>query len=190
MKKLFRPYLAFLLMGSLLATTACKEDEEPEPDHDHELITTVTLTLVPTDTSKPTVTATWEDLDGVGGTPATIDDLVLSANTIYTGSISFESEEDHGDHSHGHDLTDEIREEGDAHELFYVVTPQGLVSFEKTDVDDNNRPIGLETRVITTGAGTGTVRVVLKHQPGLKSNNSDINTGETDVDITFNTTVQ
>ncbi|MFT2010794.1 hypothetical protein ACMA1I_19120 [Pontibacter sp. 13R65] len=193
MKNLFRPYLAFLLLGSLLFTTACKDDEEPEPDHEHELITNVTLRLVPTDTNKPTVTASWENLVGVGAT-ATIDDLVLSANTTYTGSISFESEEEHGDHSHAHDLTKEIREEGDSHELFYRVTPEGLVTVTKTDVDENNRPIGLETTVTTNAAGTGVFRVVLKHQPGLKitsnDDNAKMNIGETDVDIEFPLTVQ
>ncbi|WP_187262189.1 hypothetical protein [Pontibacter beigongshangensis] len=190
MKKSFRPYLAFLLLGSLLSFTACKEDEEPAPDHEHELITTITLTLVPTDASKPTVTAIWEDLDGVGGNPATVDDLVLSANTTYNGSISFASVENHDGHSHGHDLTAEIKEEGEAHEVFYVVTPQGLVSFEKTDKDTNGRPIGIETTATTSVAGSGTVRVVLKHQPGTKSNSSNMSTGETDVDIVFETTVQ
>lgn len=190
MKKQFRPYLAFLLMGGLLTFSACKDEEDPEPDHEHDAITTVTLTLTPTDSSKPVVTATWEDHDGPGGEAPEVDDLVLSANTTYTGSLTFASEEEHGDHHDLHDLTDEIREEGTAHEVFYLVTPQGLVTFNKTDEDDNGRPIGLATTATTTAAGTGTVRVMLKHQPGTKSNTSNENTGETDVDITFDARVQ
>jgi hypothetical protein len=177
-------------MGSLLTFSACKDDEDPEPDHEHDAVTTVTLTLTPTDTSKPVVTATWEDLDGPGGKAPEIDELVLSANTTYTGSLTFAAEEEHGDHHHAHDLTEEIREEGTAHEVFYLVTPQNLVAFNKTDKDANNLPIGLATTATTTAAGTGKVRVVLKHQPGTKSSTSNENTGETDVDITFETKVQ
>lgn len=188
MKKSFRPYLAFLLMGSLLSFSACKDDEDPEPDHEHEVITTVTLTL--TSTNGETVTATWEDLDGPGGNAPEVDELVLSANTTYTGSITFASEEAHGDHHHAHDLTAEIREEGTAHEVFYLVTPQNLVTFSKTDRDANGRPIGLETTATTTAAGEGKVRILLKHQPGTKSDSSNENTGETDVDITLDTWVQ
>jgi hypothetical protein len=190
MKKSFRPYLAFLLMGSVLTFSACKDEKDPEPDHEHDVVTTVTLTLTPTDNSKPVVTAIWEDQDGPGGNAPTIDELVLSANTTYTGSIAFASEEAHGDHHHAHDLTADIREEGTAHEIFYLVTPQNLVTFSKTDKDASGLPIGLETTATTTAAGQGKVRIILKHQPGTKSSTSNENTGESDVDITFNTKVQ
>lgn len=189
MKKSFRPYLAFLFMGSLLTFSACKDEEDPEPDHEHDVVTTVTLTLTPSNGGQP-VTATWEDLDGPGGKAPEIDQLVLSANTTYTGSISFASEEAHDDHHHAHDLTADIRAEGTAHELFYFANPQGLVTFTKTDKDANGRPIGLETTATTTAAGQGKLRIMLKHQPGTKSSTSNENTGETDVDITFDITVQ
>ncbi|PVY39932.1 hypothetical protein [Pontibacter virosus] len=189
MKKSFRPYIAFLLMGSLLTFSACKDEEDPEPDHEHDAVTTVTLTLTPTSGGQA-VTATWEDHDGPGGNAPEIDELVLSANTTYTGSITFASEEEHGDHHDTHDLTEEIREEGTAHEIFYLVTPQGLVTFNKTDKDANNLPIGLETTATTSAAGTGKVRIILKHQPGTKTSTSNENTGESDVDITFDTRVQ
>lgn len=189
MKKSFRPYLAFLLMGSLLTFSACKDEDEPEPDHEHGVVTTVTLTLTPANGGQP-VTATWEDLDGYGGKDPEVDELVLSANTTYTGSLTFASEEAHGDHHHAHDLTAEIREEGTAHEIFYFANPQGLVTFTKTDKDANGLPIGLGTSASTAAAGTGKVRIVLKHQPGTKSSTSNENTGETDVDITFDTKVQ
>jgi len=189
MKKLFRPYLAFLFMGSLLTFSACKDEKDPEPDHEHDVVTTVTLTLKPANGGE-TVTATWEDLDGPDGKAPEIDELVLSANTTYTGSISFASEEAHGDHHDTHDLTADIREEGTVHEIFYLVTPQNLVTFSKTDKDANGLPIGLETTATTTAAGQGKVRIILKHQPGTKSANSNENTGESDVDISFNTRVQ
>ncbi|MDO6390903.1 hypothetical protein Q4E40_12250 [Pontibacter sp. BT731] len=189
MKKSFRPYLAFLLTGSLLTFSACKDEAEPEPDHEHDVVTTVTLTLTPANGGQA-VTATWEDLDGPGGKAPVIEQLVLSANTTYNGSITFASEEAHGDHHDTHDLTADIRAEGTAHEIFYQVTPQGLVAFSKTDKDAGGLPIGLETAATTTAAGAGKVRIILKHQPGTKSSTSNENTGETDVDISFDTKVQ
>jgi hypothetical protein len=47
----------------------------------------------------------------------------------------------------------------------------------------------LETSWTTGAASSGTFRVVLKHQPGLKSATSGSSTGETDLDITFETNI-
>lgn len=190
MKKLFRPYTAFLLLGGLLSTTACKENADPEPELEQELITTVVLRLEPADKGQQ-VTVTWRDLDGPGGQAPVIDNLVLKPNTVYNASLSFldESMPAHG----AHDITEEIRTEGSEHEVFYVVTGGANVSFAKnvqTDLDSNNRPIGLETVATTAAASTGAVRIVLKHQPGLKTAFSTIETGETDVDVTFPTVIQ
>ncbi len=189
MERLFRPYVATLLLGGLLATSACKEKVDPEPEHEQELITTVVLRLEPVDKGQQ-VTVTYRDLDGPGGQAPVIDNLVLKPNTVYNASLSFLDE---SMPSHAHDITEEIREEGSEHEVFYVVTGGANISFAKTvqtDMDANNRPIGLETVATTAAASTGAVRIVLKHQPGLKSASSTIETGETDVDITFPTVIQ
>jgi len=55
------------------------------------------------------------------------------------------------------------------------------------DQDDNGFPVGLST-TWTTGTHretTGEFTVVLKHQPGEKSADSDFNTGGTDINIDF-----
>jgi hypothetical protein len=58
-------------------------------------------------------------------------------------------------------------------------------------LDENNLPLGLTTTWTTTGSsGGGTFRVLLKHQPELKSANSTSTVGETDLDLTFNIGVQ
>ncbi|WP_125185433.1 hypothetical protein [Botryobacter ruber] len=189
MKTLFRPYLAFLFLGSLLTITACKDDEVPEPDEEQELITTVTLRLDPEDTDKgQSVSATWRDLDGPGGQPETKETLTLQPNMVYNGTLTILDESQTGKTV---DITAEVREEGEEHQVFYVVDPQSLLTIQTTDTDNKSRPLGLQTTVTTDEVtGTGTIRIVLKHQPKLKSASSNINTGETDVDIKFDTIVQ
>lgn len=190
MKKLFRPYLALTLMGSLVAFSSCDDHDHEPHDHDQELITTMTLTMTPQDGGSA-VTATFRDVDGPGGqNPVmTPEQVVLDANTTYVTNITLLNEAN--DHGHPEDVTEEVENEGTDHELFFVPSPADLLTVTKTDRDANNRPIGLESTIQTGAAQSGTLRVVLKHQPGgLKSDNSNINTGETDIDVTYNIAVQ
>lgn len=106
--------------------------------------------------------------------------LQLAANTQYNATVTFND-----------DIEDEVTEEGTDHELFYVANPASLFSnITKTDMDANNRPIGLAATVTTGAAGTGTLVVTLKHQPGLKGSTSNPNVGETDVQANFNVIIQ
>lgn len=187
MKKQFKSYLTLALAGSLLAFTSCDNHDDEPHDDEGELITTVTLTMTPQGGGTP-ITATYRDIDGPGGqapvmTPANV---VLQAGTVYNTTITLLDE------SHdAEDLTAEIREKGAEHEFFFVPSPAELVTVTKTDRDSNNRQVGLESTIATGTAQAGTLRVVLKHQPGgLKTDNSNINTGETDVDVTYNITLQ
>ncbi|MFD2246897.1 hypothetical protein [Pontibacter ruber] len=186
MKKLFRPYLAILLMGAMAATTtACDDDDEPAAESEQEMITTVTLSLVPSGKGQ-SVTATWKDADGITGSQQpTIDVLNLAPNTTYTGTLTILDESK----TPAANISQEVEAEGDEHELFYTTTVPG-VTIATTDVDKNNRPLGLKTTVTTTATGTGEVRILLKHQPGQKGATSDPNKGETDIDVKFNTVVQ
>ena len=61
--------------------------------------------------------------------------------------------------------------------------------------DANGKPLGLtttwtSTSTLGTGTLSGTFRVLLKHQPDLKTDLSDSNAGETDLDLTFTLNVQ
>jgi hypothetical protein len=188
MKKQFKSYLTLALAGSLLAFTSCDDHDHEPHDHEGELITTMTLTMTPQGGGSP-VTATFQDLDGDGGnppvmTPATV---TLQAGTTYNTSITLKDESHNGE-----DLTAEIREKGAEHEFFFVPSPATLLTVTKTDRDSNNRPIGLESTIQTAATPqTGSLRVVLKHQAGgLKTNSSTINTGETDIDVTYNISIQ
>jgi hypothetical protein len=187
MKKQFKSYLTLALAGALLTFSSCDDHDHEPHDHEGELITTMTLTMTPQGGGTP-VTATFRDLDGEGGNPPvmTPEVVTLRPNTTYNTTITLKDESHHDE-----DLTAEIREKGAEHEFFFVPSPAGLATVTKTDRDSNNRPIGLTSTIATGAAQTGTLRVVLKHQAGgLKTDNSNINTGETDIDVTYNINIQ
>jgi hypothetical protein len=108
----------------------------------------------------------------------------------------------------GYDLTTEVTNEGDQHQFFFSWTnnvfadPAGNGNIDNStdpvnytgasnSKDKNNRPLGLTTTWTTAiNAASGSFRVLLKHQPNLKTDTSDSNTGESDLDITFTINVQ
>jgi len=191
MKKFLKPYLATLMMGTLLlAGTSCKDDDpkpkpDPAPVDEQELITTMTLNLVPEGKGQ-NVTAVFTDPDGDGGAAPTIEMLTLAPNTTYNVTVTLSDDSK----TPPVDITAEVKSEGDEHELFYEPVGDLNVTAQKTDLDKNNRPIGLTATLVTGAASAGKLRVTLKHQPGLKGATSDISKGETDVQAEFPTTIQ
>ena len=179
-------YLTMLLVLSMLAI-ACEKDD-PEPPNEEELITTVTYQLVAD--GGATVEMSFVDLDGDGGDAPTIVGGTLAANTIYTGSITLLNEIENPTE----DITLEVREEDDEHQLFFETNIAGL-TVDYRDEDGNGRPLGLETTVTTGAAGQGTLTVTLRHEPakdadgvanGLIANAG----GETDIEVAFPVNVE
>lgn len=182
-----------LLLALPLAFSACKKDkDDPQPDDDSELITTVTYTLTPVaGSAAPTATLTWEDLDGEGGpntpvlTPAV---LTLRAGTTYTGSITLLDRTK----TPAANITDEIAAKKNDHLFFYGYTPTppatSLLTVDRTDRDANSREVGLTTRLVTTTATTGALKITLRHQPGTK--NGTFAPGDTDVEVNLPVAVQ
>ncbi|MBJ6117770.1 hypothetical protein JAO76_06190 [Pontibacter sp. BT310] len=179
MKKLLRPYLAVLLMGSLITTTSCGGDDDPAPVVDRETITTAKLTLEPQGKVGTAVTASYEDLDGPGGNAPVIPQMTLKAGVTYNATLTILNKTT--------SLNSEIIAEANDHQVYYTSTPTSLMTVTVTDKDSQNRPLGLTSTILTGNAGTGTLKVVLKHQPGTKGSAT---AGETDVDATFNVVVQ
>lgn len=168
--------IVMLLTASIF--TACKDEEVPELTNDEELITTLTLTFED-DLTGALSTFTFRDADGPGGAaPTTFDTIRLTTGSTYQLHISLLNESV----SPAEDLTTEVEDEGDAHQLFYTVADADI-TFAYADTDTNGDPVGLHMTASAGSAGSGTVTVTLKHQPGTKDGN--ITTGETDVEITF-----
>ncbi|GAB2948125.1 hypothetical protein GCM10027048_11260 [Hymenobacter coalescens] len=184
-KPLFRPFLAALLLATPMVFLAgCgNDDDDPEPEEENELITTVRYTLTPAGGGTPVIVE-YKDLDGAGGNAPTIGSLTLAANTTYTGAVAFLDESK----TPAANITAEVSAEANEHLVVYVPAPANLLTITRTDRDGNNRELGLATRVVTTAAATGTLKVTLKHQPGTK--NGQPEPGSTDAEVTFPVTVR
>lgn len=180
-------FLSLLILG-LFTITSCGGDD-PVVEPPEEIITTLTYTLTPVSGGQ-TVVLSFQDLDGDGGNAPTVTGGTLAANTIYQGSIELlnESEEP------AEDITAEVRELDLEHQFFFSTTVNGL-AVTYSDVDANNNPLGLTTSVTTTDAGNGTLTVVLRHEPNKSASgvsDGDITNagGETDIEVTFDITVE
>lgn len=184
-----------LMLGLLIA--GCESDD-PQKEDTPELITKATLTFTPVG-GGTTVTATATDPDGEGVQDIAVDGAInLTAGVNYTLSLSLINELAEVT-SPEYNITEEVEEEGDEHMFFFAWTgdvfsdPTGngnidnradAVNYE--DEDEGGLPIGIVTSW-TAGAASssGTFRVVLKHQPDLKTETSGSDTGESDLDIEF-----
>ncbi|RNI23694.1 hypothetical protein [Rufibacter latericius] len=184
MKSFLKPSLALLFTASVFMTS-CSNDEDPVPTNEEELITTLQLDFMPT-AGGTTVTATYRDLDGPGGQAPTITPVQLAANKSYALAVTVLDESK----TPAEDITEEVQEEGHEHQFFYVPSTGLNLTMTYNDADKNNLPMGINNRAATGAASTGTLQVVLKHQPGSKSATSTINTGETDVEVSFPVTIQ
>ncbi|MEL6560152.1 MAG: hypothetical protein AAFQ94_18330 [Bacteroidota bacterium] len=198
MNKKFYSYIllaSFAFMSLFLAS--CNDDEEPEEENLPEIITDVTLTFTP-EGGGTAVTATATDPDGDGVADLAVSGPVnLAANTTYTLAITIFNS------IANENVTEEIEEEDDEHQFFFSFTdgafssPMGngnvdnrddAVNYE--DEDGGGLPLGLETMWTTGDAASGSFRVILKHQPDIKSSTSTSNDGESDFDISWTLNIQ
>ena len=198
--KTLRFICLLLVASSLLFLSSCKKDD-PKPENIPEAITKATLTFTPAGGAAVIVTAT--DPDGDGPLPRTLSGPVnLVKNVSYTLKITLINELAKPTDPE-YDITEEVEEEADEHMFFFAWTnntfsnPTGNGNVDNrsdavnyVDTDTKGLPLGLETSWTTINAsGNGTFRVILKHQPDLKSATTTSNDGESDLDVTFNLTV-
>ena len=186
MKNLFAYLLLFSVLG--LTIVSCGDDEDPEIPNEEEVITTLIYTL--TATNGNTVEMRFTDLDGDGGDAPVITGGTLSANSTYTGALRLLNESE----SPAENITEEIEEEDEEHQFFFQVSG-GNITVTYNDQDEDNNPIGLSTTVTTGAAGASTLTVTLRHEPnkaGTGVSDGDITNagGETDIEVTFDVTVQ
>ncbi|MEM6316790.1 MAG: T9SS type A sorting domain-containing protein [Bacteroidota bacterium] len=179
--------------------TVVDDADAPECENEEEVIDRVTLTFTPTAGGEPVV-AVASDPDGPGPQSLTVEPISLMESTEYQLSIGLENT------AEGENITEEIQEEDDEHQFFFAFgedlfeLPNGDGNIDNpadpinyNDQDDNGLPVGLSTNWTTACTSEGSVmgdfRVVLKHQPGVKTATSSFNDGGTDIDITWNMTV-
>ena len=198
MKTIFRN-LPLVIFMSLLALSGCKKDD-PKPEDVPELITKTTITFTPAVGSPVVVTAT--DPDNNGPKDIVVDGPInLLKGTTYVLSIQlvnglYKTTDD------GYDVSKQILTEADEHQFYFswnaglFSDPSGNGNIDNRNdplnygasVDSKGRPVGLTTTWTTAGtgsAGANSFRILLKHQPDIKSTTSTSSDGESDLDLTF-----
>lgn len=177
----------FFSIGVVLFTSCGKDNEDPETPpavvNEEELITTVTLQFSDPLNIQPDVVATFRDTDGPGGAePSQFDTIFLAPSTLYQVTILLLNESVNP----AENITTEVEEEAADHLFCY--TAEGVdLDIVRTD-SDGAYEIGIASAWQTNAAGNGSVKVVLKHQPGIKDGSCE--PGETDVEIDFPVVVE
>jgi len=171
--------------GALMVAVSACGDSSTAPGGETEVISRVTLTLTPS-AGGAALSSFIDDSDGNGPTApsAQVGALALAKGVTYTGTVKFENRLV----TPAEDITTEVQAESNEHRVFYTVTNTG-VTVSTTDVDGQNRPLGVRFRkvVTSTASGAGTMRVVLCHYDSApKVAAATSCTGETDIDLTFN----
>jgi hypothetical protein len=178
-------FLKYALLASTLIFASCSDDDDtPEPVNEEEVITTLTVTL---DSGSDSVVMQYQDLDGDGPDAATVTvSGSLSANTTYDGSIILLNETE----SPAENVTEEIEEEDLDHQFFYTVGSGLDVAAEYGDADSEGNPLGLSFILNTGVASSGGLTFTLRHEPNKPNTGLENAGGETDIEVTFDVTVE
>lgn len=181
-------YIVSLTLAATALFTSCKKDDDdpknPGDPNESELITTVRINFTDSAGTAPGVSVVFRDLDGEGGNaPTRFDTIRLQPSTTYYTEILLLNESA----LPADTISNEVAEEADDHLFFFLHTGVDITT-TYLDQDSNGLPLGLQTKWVTGAAGTGTSRVTLKHQPGVKDGSQA--PGETDMELTFRSEVQ
>ena len=178
-----------MALGScVLVTLAACGESSTAPGGESEVISRVTLTLTPSNGGAALPTYI-DDADGKGPTAPSAQVAIpaLVRGVTYTGTVKFENRLK----SPAEDITTEVQAEANEHRVFYTITSGSGVTVTTTDVDAQNRPLGLRfSKAVAAGATAGATRVVLCHYDSApKVASATSCTGETDIDLTFAHTI-
>jgi len=177
--------LAMGLAIVLMTLQACKKDPKPNtpPVNESELITTLIIEATDSASGQKSVFK-FKDADGEGGNaPSQFDSIELSPNRTYSVNLLLLDESKAAVDT----ISNEVLDEGEDH-LFNLTVSNLNMAIKLNDLDKNGLPIGLKSIWSTGTSSNGKLKVVLKHQPGIK--NGDPALGETDIEIEFNCRIQ
>lgn len=194
--KIYRKLPIYALSAALFAFASCESDD-PVVENDGEVITDVNLTFTELDESGNPVGTPLvfnaSDAEGIEvGNALTTDDIELDRGTTYRLDIEvlngIENE----------DITEEILEEADEHQFYFLGSAFEGTSAPLTYVydDESGELIGVRGVVTVSaspGFNTANFRLVLRHDldknfPGASEPNFSNFTqagGESDLDVTF-----
>ncbi len=175
------------VIGITVTSLSCVSDDLPVLINEDELITTVEYRLTNTMDASNVVILRSVDADADGpDAPIITTTGTLRVNSSYTGAVQFLNEST----APVEDITEEVAEESDEHEVFYITTAAGI-QITKTDTDSSGNLLGLQTTFQTGSAVDGELLILLRHEP-KKPNNGTLSdaAGETDVQVSLPFTVQ
>ncbi|NQY05330.1 MAG: type 1 periplasmic binding fold superfamily protein [Flavobacteriaceae bacterium] len=179
--------LTVLFAASLVLFSCSNDDDNPAPVNEEEVITTMTAVLTPVG-SGTAVTLQTRDLDGDGpNAPVVTVSGNLVAGTTYNGVMTLLNETE----DPAENVTLEIQDEDEEHQFFFIAGGGLDVTTAYSDQDADGNPVGLSFTVTANTASTGTMTITLRHEP-TKPNDGTLAGagGETDIDATFDITVQ
>jgi hypothetical protein len=207
------PRVGALAAALALAVSAAACESDHDHDHDeNEIISLVELTFTPAGGGAPLVFE-FNDPDGDGGVSGVSDQIDLAAGVEYSLGVRFvnslaEPPED---------LTEEVKAEAEDHFIFVLGDVAGpastaasaLVTHAYADLESNygtnavgdDLPVGLVNTITAQEAGSGKLRLILRHLPelnGQPQKSGDLPEelaagrdlpGSVDVDISFDLVV-
>lgn len=178
-------YLTLLTLSLFVISCGSDDNDPPEPVNEEEVITTVIVTLVD---GSDTVILTSRDLDGDGpNAPVLTVSGNLQNGSTYNGTVQFLNETE----SPAENITEEVIEEADEHQVFYIAGGGLDITTDYQDMDSQGNPLGVAISLTANDISTGTLNVTLRHEP-TKPNNGTLADagGETDVSVTFDVTIE
>lgn len=201
MKKSSNLLIALLIINSLAFLVGCKK-KDPVPENVPELITRATITFTPSGSSGTSVVVTATDPDNIGAQDIKVDGPInLMKGTSYTLTIQLVNGL-YKPTDGGYNVSKQVEEEGEEHQFFFswnaglfsnpvgdgnIDNPNDPVNYGSS-IDKNGRPVGLTTTwttASTPSTGSNSFRILLKHQPDIKSGTSTSADGESDLDLAF-----
>ena len=201
LKNIFiRPLIAISLFLLILS---CSKDD-PVPVHEQEAFNLVTLEVKKVGSTETTTynfeveghdhghEEEEEEEDDHDDHEGEHTEIELEANSSYNVSISFYNDEDPNNIKN---ITLEVIEEADEHQVFYDITNEligfSIVSASNDTVDSSNYPLFIKTTWTTSGETSGDVVGYLFHQPTSKTGTtrSDFG-GAIDIEIEFEVHVE
>jgi len=178
--------LSLILFSGLFFTACSDDDNTPLPVNEEEIITTLTVTLTP-NAGGDAITLQTRDLDGDGPNAPVVEvSGNLAAGATYNGSIVLLDETKTPEEN----ITEEVEEEDDEHQFFYTIGGGLDVTTEYANFDGNGDPLGTEFTLTAGAASSGTLTFTLRHEPTKPNTGLGDAGGETDIETTFNVTVE
>lgn len=183
--KSMKTFMIALIAGIVAISCSSDDDNTPEVINEEEVITTVRVQLA----NDVGVTTTLESVDSDGDGPeAPVISIEgdIFANSTYTGRVTFLNETE----SPAENITLEVVEEADEHQVFYTSANGLNITTEYNDQDSEGNPLGVLFTLTTGEASNGNFTVTLRHEPTKPNDGLASAGGDTDVEVTFDVTVQ